>query len=355
MTLAPLSVQVATVVATDLTEMFETGGIVQATTTAIVTARMLAPVRDVRVTAGTRVRAGQVLVVLDDRDVGAQARSARATVAGAGQGATAAAAEERAARAALVLTRATHDRIAALHAKRSATSQELDEATATLQGAEARVAAAAARVQSAASAIESAQGASDAAAATHSFTQIAAPFDGVITETMIEPGNMASPGLPLLRIEDTRAFRLDVRVDESQARNVTVGAVVPVRLDAGTIADATTLSGTISEIGRAIDSDARSFVVKISLPTTDGLRSGMFGRVGFAGATRRALTVPPDALVRRGQVTTVFVVDKGVARLRLVNVAGREVLAGLAEGETVVLTPAPDLIDGRAVREGGRQ
>jgi RND family efflux transporter MFP subunit len=351
---APVAVTVATVTTTDVGETFETGGVVQARTTALLTARLVAPVQSVRVVPGNRVRAGQLLVVLDGRDLGAQARSAKAAALGAGLAATAAGAEQRAAEAALTLARATHDRIIRLHAARSATPQELDEATAQLQMAEARAAGSAARAEEARSGVERAQGASEAASTIESFTHITSPFDGVVTEKMVEPGNMASPGLPLLRVEDAGAFRLDVRVDASRVARLTHGTAVPVLLEGGTDETTTTVEGIVSEVGRAVDADSRTFIVKIALPNTPGLRSGMFGRARFGGVSRRALTLPPGAVVRRGQVTSVFVVDDGVARLRLVNMAGTEILAGIVEGETVVVNPPPDLADGRRVRDGGR-
>jgi hypothetical protein len=64
--------------------------------------------------------------------------------------------------------------------------------------------------------------------------------------------------------------------------------------------------------------------------------------------------VPDDALVRQGQMTSVFVVEDGVARLRFVNVSGTEVLAGLAEGDVVVVSPPPGLVDGHPVTQGVR-
>ena len=80
----------------------------------------------------------------------------------------------------------------------------------------------------------------------------------------------------------------------------------------------------------------------------------MFGRAHFSIRPRRALTVPEAALVHRGQVTSVFVVEKDIARVRLVSVRGTEVLAGLSEGDVVIMTPPPTLTDGRRVTVGGR-
>lgn len=349
-----MPVTVATVAMADVVDTFEAGGVVQALTTATIMARILAPVREVRTAPGDHVRAGQVLIVLDGRDLAADARRAQATAASADQNLIAAAAERQAADAALALARSTHARVAGLHAKRSATPQEFDDATSTLRAAEARAAGAAARAQAAASSLESARAASEAADTTETFSRIAAPFDGVVTEKMVEPGNMAAPGTPLMRVEDTRGFRLDVRIDESRIGQIAPSATVAVALDAGADRAPRTITGTVTEVGRAVNADARTFLVKIALPADHQLRSGMFGRARFTTQPRRALTLPPGALVQRGQMTSVFVVEQDIARLRLVNVSGSEVLAGLSDGEVVIVSPPPTVTDGRRVVRGGR-
>ena len=345
----PIAVTVGQAAMTDVASAIDSGGVVQARTTATIMARILAPVREVRVAPGDRVRAGQTLIVLAGDDLAAGARAARSAALAAEQGPKAAAAELQAAEAGLALARASHDRIAGLEARRSATAQELDDATATLRTAEARVAGASARALQAASTVESARAASDQASTTASFTTIAAPFDGMVTEKMVEPGNLASPGMPLLRLEDTRGFRLEVRVDESRIGRIRNGDRVPVFLGSGT----TSITGTVVEVSRAVDADARAFLVKIALPDAPGPRAGEFGKARFGGTPRRALTIPSSAIVRRGQLTSVFVVDKGVARVRLVNLSESEVLAGLTESEVVILSPA-GLTDGRRVSVGGR-
>jgi len=346
----PIPVTIAHVAMADVADAIDSGGVVQARTTATITARILATVREVRVSPGDRVRAGQTLVVLDDDDLAAGARAARAAALAADQGAKAAAAELRAAEAGLALARASHDRIAGLEAKRSATAQELDEATATLRSAEARAAGASARALQATSAVESARAAGDQASATESFTTITAPFDGLVTEKMVEPGNMASPGVALLRLEDTRAFRLEVRVDESRIDQIRSGDRVPVFLGTGN----QSIHGQVVEVSRAVDADARAFLVKIALPDAPGMRSGEFGKARFGGTPRRALTVPSAAIVRRGQLTSVFVVDGDVARVRLVSLTESEVLAGLTESEVVIVSPPSGVADGRRVTVGGR-
>jgi multidrug efflux pump subunit AcrA (membrane-fusion protein) len=335
---------------TDVGGAIDSGGVVQARTTATVAARILAPVREVRVSPGDQVREGQTLIVLDGEDLAAVARGARSAAIAAEQGSKAAAAELQAAEAGLALARASHDRIASLQARRSATAQELDEATATLRSADARVAGASARALQAASTVESARAGSDQARTTASFTTIAAPFDGMVTGKMVEPGNMVSPGMPLLRLEDTRGFRLEVRVDESRIGQIRNGDSVPVFLGTAT----TSIKGTVVEVSRAVDADARAFLVKIALPDALGLRSGEFGKARFGGTPRRALTVPSSAIVHRGQLTSVFVVDQGMARVRLVRLSESEVLAGLTESEVVILSPPAGVTDGRRVSVGGR-
>ena len=346
----PITVAVAEVAMTDVASAVDSGGVVQARTTARITARIMAPVREVRVSPGDQVREGQTLIVLDGNDLAAGARSARSAAVAAEQGSNAAAAERQAAEAGLALALASHERIAGLQARRSATAQELDDATATLRSAEARVAGASARALQAASAVESARAASDQASTTESFTRIAAPFDGVVTEKMVDPGNMASPGTPLLRLEDTRGFRLEVRVDESRIGQIRNGDSVPVFLGTATAS----IVGKVDEISRAVDADARAFLVKVALPDAPGLRSGEVGKARFSGTPRRALTIPSSAVVRRGQLASVFVVDKGVARVRVVNLRESEVLAGLTESEVVILSPQAGIPDGRRVSVGGR-
>jgi RND family efflux transporter MFP subunit len=352
----PITVQVQAVTKAPRAAMVEAGGLVQARTTAVVTSRLMAPVREVRVAPGDQVRAGQVLVVLDDRDLGAQARSAQSAALAAEQSVTAGGADRQAAEAGLALAKASHARVSLLHGRKSATTQELDEATASLRAAEARVAAIDARVQQAQASLASARAGSEAATVTASFAVITAPFAGVVTEKLVEPGNMATPGSPLVRLEERGALRLDVRVDASRVTGVAIGQEVDVALDAG---EPLLLHGTVSEVARAMDADARAYLVKITLPTDARLRSGMFGRARFPGPTSEALLVPPGAVVRRGQITALFIAEGEVARLRMVILGrtfheGVEVVSGLSEGERIVTTPPPTLADGAPIRTGAK-
>ena len=351
-------------------DVYEAGGVVRARTSATLVARIMATVREVRVAPGDRVRAGQPLILLDDRDLSANARGARTAGSAAESAAAAAAAEREAVVAALTLAKTTFDRVSSLHAKKSATTSELDQATANLRAAEARLAGATAHAAAAAQSLESARASGEAAGVVASYAVIAAPFDGVVTEKLVEPGTMAAPGMPLLRVDDVKGFRLEVRLDESRAAFVKTNDEVPVEIEGPS--GVQSVRGTLSEIARAVDSDARAVLVKVSLPELEGLRSGMYGRASIPGKSRKTVTLPEGALVRRGQVASVFVVDQDRVRMRLVSPGATregvtEILAGVTEGDVVVAAPPTGLVDGQRVRtsasatpsrpgtEGGRE
>jgi len=353
---APVAVAMGTADLADWASPFEAGGVVLARYSATVASRVLAPVRAVHVRPGDRVRRGQPLVELEASELSAHAARASASLGAAKQSSAAAAADLTGAEAALVLAKAVHTRVSALHADRSATRQELDEATAGLAAAEARLAAARARAAESASAIEASGAAAQAAGIASTYGVLTAPFDGVVAERMVDPGAMATPGTPLLVVEDPATFRLEVRLDASRAGVATIGRTVQISLDSGA-ASPTWLDGRIAEISR-LDPTAHAFAVKIDLPAHPGWRSGLFGRARFTGDAKRALTVPASSIVQRGQITYVFVVSaEARAQLRPVSLGMSdgeriEVLDGLQAGERIVLTPPASLQDGSPVVAG---
>ncbi len=352
----PIAVRAETVRAGAVGSIADVGGIVRPRTSALITSRLMAPVLEVRVAPGDVVRQGQVLVTLDARDLQAQVRQAATGEAAARQGRAALDAEREAALAALALAKASHGRMATLHARRSATSHELDEAMAALRAAEAQVAAVEARARQADAVIGSAAAGRDAAAVTASYATITAPFAGRVTEKLVEPGNMAAPGTPLVRLEDTRGYTLDVRLDAAVVGRVSVGDAVETVIDADR---PLVLSGQVREVARAMQADGRAFLVRIDLPVDPALRDGMFGRARMSGQQDDILTVAATAVQQQGQVASVFVVDDGVARRRMVVLGGatrgdrREVVSGLSDGEQVVVAPPVTLADGAPVRVEG--
>jgi RND family efflux transporter MFP subunit len=297
-----------------------------------------------------------MLVALDARDVIEHTQQARANALAAEKSLAQARTEQSAAEAEHRLATVWRMRIAALHARNSATDQERDEADARLTAAAARVAGARAAIELADANLGSARAAVGAATATESYTALRAPFDGLITERLTDSGNLAEPGVPLLRIESDGARQVLVRVDEARAAYVHPGDTVDIEIDGigESVPGAKALEGVVAEVARAVGADQRAFTVKVTVPRTVTARSGTFARVVFRGRPRRALLVPTQAIQRYGQVSSVYVVQDGVARLRLVqtgpsSAAGTEILAGLDVGESVVTSPTVGVADGARV------
>lgn len=359
---APVTAAVGSVAVVEIPSSFEAGGTVRARATAVIASRVMAPVAVVHVRAGDRVRKGAPLVTLDAREIKANSARASAALASAIEAAQAAESDTRAADASLLLARATHERISTLYAKRSATAQELDHAVAGLSAAEAQRAGALNRAAAATSARDAARASVEAVEIGVSYTILSAPFDGVVTERAVDPGSMAAPGGPLITLEDTAMFRLDIQIDEARATMIRVGQAVSVRLDDRASPDEGWRAARISEVSR-MDSASHSFLIKIDVPADQALRSGLFGRARFPGPARRALTVPASAVVRRGQLALIFTVDPdGVARLRPVttgqgSLAGDrvEILAGVRAGDRVVVNPPSALADGVRVNATAEQ
>lgn len=351
---APLSVTAARVQSFSIAAEYDAGGTVRAKNAAAIASRILAPVLDVRVRAGARVAAGDTLIALDARELQAQAARASAALAAAKDAVRAAESERAVADAALRLASATFERTSRLYTKGVAAGSELDEATAALDTARARVAGVNARAAEAAAALRAAEETSSAATIAASYAVITAPFSGLIAERLIDPGAMAVPGTALLRVEDTSLYRLEVSIDEARAHEVAVGQTVRTTISG---ASDTAREGRVSEVAR-LDPSSHSFVVKIDLPSDPSMRSGLFGRARLRAGTERILAAPATAVIRRGQMSFVFVIDqRGVAHLRLVTTGrtadGRaEVLAGLEDGEMVVDHPSLALTDGARVTRG---
>jgi HlyD family secretion protein len=355
----PIPVTVAPVATIATAERLEAGGVVAARESASISSRIVATIAGIRVKAGDRVRADDVLITLDARDVAEHTGQARAGAVAAEKALTQARAAHSATEVEHRLATAWEKRIATLHARNSATDQERDEAEARLSAAAARLAGTQAGIEGADALLASARAAVGVAVATESFATVRAPFDGLVTERLTDPGNLAAPGVPLLRIESDGARQVVVRVDEARAAYVRVGDQVTVLIDAAAEqgADDQGLEGVVGEVARAVGADQRAFTVKVSLPSSVTARTGSFARVVFRGAPRQVLLVPAHAIQRHGQVLSVYVVQDGVARLRLIRVGtssseGVEVVAGLDAGESIVVSPLTRLVDGAHVTVG---
>ncbi len=325
---------------TTVPDWLEAVGTVRPAQTSQVSSQATGNIVEIRAHEGDRVQSGQVLAILDD----AQSRSAvdQATAA-----VTAAQKEVSAADSDLALAGSTLKRYQQLYEKKSVSPQEFDEIKGRYQSAEARRDMARAEQAQAKARLSQTR-------TSLGYTRIHAPFAGVVTEKKADAGTLASPGMPMFAIEDTRSYRLEVAVDESDLRLVHAGQVSPVTIDAlGHVP----LSGKVVQIVPAADPASRSFLVKVELPVDARLRSGLFGRARFSRGERPALLIPRTSLVERGQLQGVYVLDANqIAGLRYVTTgksAGEqvEVLSGLQDGENLVAAPGGREFGGKRIAQ----
>jgi len=313
-------------------------GTVHARETAILSAQVMGRIQQVLVRAGDSVRAGQTLVVLDDVALRASADQAQAAVRAA-QG------QQAAAQTDANLATSTLERYRQLQAEKSVSPQEMDEVAR-------RAEAAAARLDAARAQTEATRAQASGATAMLSYTRLRAPFSGVVTARMADPGTMAAPGVPLLQIDQAGALQLQTTFDESVIGAIHKGMKVQVASDG---AGATTFPGVVAEINAAADPASHSFLVKIDLPSSSQLRAGMYGTAEFPNGLRQAILIPHSVVVLRGSLTCVYVLDsRGIAQLRAVTLGATqsnlvEVLSGISAGEKLVDTPADRDLAGKRI------
>jgi len=319
-------------------DLLQAVGTVHAAQTSDLASQMMGNIVEVRAHEGDRVQRGQVLAVIDDSQPRAAVDRAIAADAAAQQQLVAAESD-------LALAESTLKRYQNLYERKSVSPQEFDEVKARQQAALARRDMAKAGQAQAQAALSQARTSLD-------YTRIRAPFDGVVTEKKADPGTLASPGMSIFTVEDVRRYRLEATVNENDLRYVRTGQQVSVAIDA---LDNAELRGKVAQIVPAADPASRTFLVKIELPTDTRLRSGLFGRAQFSRGERQALLIPRTAVVERGQLQGVFVLDQNkVAGLRYITLGAPfgsaiEVLAGLQDGERLVAKPGAVDLSGKRV------
>jgi RND family efflux transporter MFP subunit len=258
------------------------------------------------VAPGQKIKRGETLVQLDPRDAQAKLEQARAIL-------------EQAEKS---LQRQT-----ALLASHATSQADYDTALANQRVAKATVA---------------------QAETALNYRTITAPFDGVITKKLADVGDLASPYKAILEMEDPGVLRFEADVPEALIAYINNGASLTVRIGAATV------TGIVCELTPVADPQTRTFLVKLDLPPTPGLRTGQFGRAMVPVSETHVLRVSASSLVQRGQMEMVFVVAQGRAQLRLVKTGKRfddevEVVSGIEAGEQVALEKAATLTDGQRV------
>jgi RND family efflux transporter MFP subunit len=284
---------------------------VHARRSAAVSARIPGVVEEIAVDEGARVRAGDVLVRLSTPDLESRGVASRGAVAGA--------------RAALEQARRDADRVRELQSRGAGTSLERERAETALRQAE--------------GALAQARGESRATTTIAGYAAIRAPFDGLVVRRRMDPGDLASPGMPILELVDDSGLHVEADVGESVAAALRVGDAVEIRVDAADL----DLEGRIAEVVAAVDPESRTTRVEVEPADARGLRPGLFARVRFRLGTRDAVVVPAAAVRRIGELSVVDVLAPE-ARIepRWIEVGSEadgaiEILTGLAAGERVLL------------------
>ncbi len=325
--LAPVSARVVKVASLEVPQRAEVYGAVEADRVSAVSSRVMATVTAVRVNLGDTVRKGEVLVEIDPATARAQEAQARGALAQAQAG--------------LALATRNFERYKALAASDSASELELDMARMQYEQAQ--------------GAVKQATGAVDAAASIAGESQVRAPYDGRVVARMVEAGDLAAPGRPLVTVESSAGRRLALTVPESAVGSLKTGDVLDVSIDARP--DLGTIRGTVDEMSPGSDPASHSFTAKVRLSSAT-VASGLAGRGWINAGSRRAVAVPEGAVMRQGGVTLVVLRDAdGKARSRAVTVGGDigdgmvEVLSGLSGGEDVLVGLAMPPDDGAPVQE----
>jgi RND family efflux transporter MFP subunit len=321
-----------------LPDTLEAVGTVRAAQTSSLAAQVMGTIVEVRVHEGDRIQRGEVLVAIDDAQPKATLDRAAAAEAAAQQEVTATDSE-------LTLAESTFRRYQILHEKGIVSPQEFDEKKARQQSA-------LARHDLAQAVLEQTKAEVTQARTTLEYTRILAPFNGIVAERRLDPGALASPGVPILTVENLSRYRLEASVNENELGYLHLGEQVPVLIDALGNPE---MKGRVAQIVPAADPGSRTFLVKIELPTDTRLRSGLFGRAQFARGERQSMVVPRTAVVDRGQLQGVFVLDQNkVASLRYLTLGkvygtNAEVLSGLQSGDRLVANPGELDLSGKRI------
>jgi len=319
---------------------------------------------------GDTVRAGQTLIEIESREAGIQVQKAQAGVRETqdaldevDRNIRAAESAREAARANEKLANTTFNRYQTLFARRSVSPQEFDEVRAKLEVASAEreraerlLQATTARRKQVLARIDQAKADVSNARVYVSYARLTSPINGIVVSKQTDVGYLATPGAPLLTIENSSRYQLEVSVEESRLGTIHLHDQAELQIEA---LGNTQLSGSVEEIVPAADPNSRSYIVKVGLPNVADapLRSGVYGKARFISGQRQALAIPKTAISQRGQLTGVFVVDQsGLARLRLIKTGKEfgervEVLSGLNTGEQVVMEGPATIQDGTRVRE----
>jgi len=301
---------------TDVDDVYAADAVIEAVRQATVAAQLSGAVTQILVDAGDRVKKGQVLARIDTRETDAQVAAGRASVAQAD--------------AQLTQARLNLERTQSLLDKNFVSRAALDQAESNFKAAKA--------------AADAARAGNTQADTARTYAELRSPIDGVVTRRLMEPGEIAAPGRGVVALHDPSALRAVGNLPQfvlPKAAGATRATVELPQLGR-------TLSATRVTILPAADARLLSTQIRADLPAGDipGVTPGAAAKILVSIGRTRKLVVPESTLIRRGELTAVNVLAAdGRPQLRQVRVGsaladgGIEVLAGLSDGERVLLNP----------------
>lgn len=326
-----------------ITEFYEAVGTVRPRTETTVEAQISAKVEQVLVKPGQNVVRGEPLLILDSREL-------RSRLSRAEEGLVSASARREqafqgltAAKAVYSQAEAAYNRIRKYLEAQAATLQDLEIAEAAFLQARAKVRQAEDAIKEADAGVNKAEKLVEEAKIALGYTWIKAHEQGQIARRLVEPGDLAVPGKPLIVIQTRGSLRLEAMVREGHVQKVLPGAGVRVAIDALSLA----FDASVEELVPSGDPSTRTFVVKTGLPQDERIFPGMFGRLLVPLEEIRVITVPRKAVNRVGQLDTVLV-KIGEGWNKVMVKTGRtmgeriEILSGLSGGEIIALTGGED-------------
>jgi RND family efflux transporter MFP subunit len=297
---------------------FEMDGVVQPVKQSTVSAQAAGRIVSLLVKAGDKVRAGQLLATIDDRETQTGVQRSQAQVAQA--------------QADLHNAQANFDRTRELRGQGFVSAAALDTADAQLKSAQAG------RDQAKAGAQQS--------NLSQGFTRVTAPFDAWVLQTQAEAGDLAVPGKPLLTVYAPAPLRAVVQVPVSRAQLLTTNSAIEVQLPTPDGAVQWLRPTSTSHLPSA-DAVSQTMEWRLELPpqATKALVAGQQVKVRFAAGQSQRLVVPATAVLRRGELTAVYVVSGKSFALKSVRLGadhgqdGVEVLAGVNANDRVATDP----------------
>jgi RND family efflux transporter MFP subunit len=304
----------ATVAYRDIDRVAVAEGIVEAVRQSTLAAQVAGRIVALPVKAGDSVKAGQVLVQIDPRSA-VQAEAASNS-------------QVQEARANLANAKGKYERSVRLFAQKFISQAALDQAEAEYLAAQAQGAAADANAGQ--------------SATSKSFTTIVAPYNGVVATTEVDVGDMATIGRPLITVFDPRELRVVATLPQSVLATANLAA--PVRIEVPT--QKRSLVAQRVTVIPVADARTHTTRIRLDLPEDSGFMPGQYARASIVTGRARALAIPQAAVLKRSEVTAVYVIDAQdrvqLRQVRLGESAGEglvEVLAGLIAGERVALEP----------------